>query len=164
MEIREILGKVRSGEMSVEDAVIQMRLEPFEDLGYARVDHHRALRQGVAEVIYCAGKTAEQTRGIAQAMLRRGAENILLTRVRPEHYAAVRDLDDTVEYHEAARIVVVRRRPVDSPRTHICVVTAGTSDLPVAEEAAITAERSEERRVGKECENRGGVGVGRVSL
>ncbi len=73
MEIREILGKVRAGEMSVEDAIIQMRLEPFEDLGYARVDHHRALRQGVAEVIYCAGKTAEQTRGIAQAMLRRGA-------------------------------------------------------------------------------------------
>ena len=140
MEIREILGKVRAGEMSVEDAIIQMRLEPFEDLGYARVDHHRALRQGVAEVIYCAGKTAEQTRGIAQAMLRRGAENILLTRVRPEHYAAVRDLDEAVEYHEAARIVVVRRRPVAMPETHICVVTAGTSDLPVAEEAAITAE------------------------
>ena len=140
MEIREILGKVRAGEMSVEDAIIQMRLEPFEDLGYARVDHHRALRQGVAEVIYCAGKTAEQTRGIAQAMLRRGAENILLTRVRPEHYAAVRDLDEDVEYHEAARIVVVRRRPVAMPETHICVVTAGTSDLPVAEEAAITAE------------------------
>lgn len=73
-------------------------------------------------------------------MLRRGAENILLTRVRPEHYAAVRDLDEDVEYHEAARIVVVRRRPVAMPETHICVVTAGTSDLPVAEEAAITAE------------------------
>ena len=131
-------ARVRTGQ--VEDAIIQMRLEPFEDLGYARVDHHRALRQGVAEVIYCAGKTAEQTRGIAQAMLRRGAENILLTRVRPEHYAAVRDLDEDVEYHEAARIVVVRRRPVAMPETHICVVTAGTSDLPVAEEAAITAE------------------------
>lgn len=139
-DIREVLEKVRAGELSVEDAVIEMRLQPFEDLGYARVDHHRALRQGVAEVIYCAGKTADQTRGIAKAMLDRGAENILLTRVRPEHYEAVRDLDDSVEYHEIARIVVVRRRPVPLPEPHICVVTAGTSDLPVAEEAAITAE------------------------
>ena len=84
-DVREILSRVKDGKLSIEDAVIEMRLEPFEDLGYARVDHHRALRQGVAEVIYCAGKTPEQTRGITQAMLRRGAENILLTRVRPEH-------------------------------------------------------------------------------
>ena len=139
-DVREILSRVKDGELSIEDAVIEMRLEPFEDLGYARVDHHRALRQGVAEVIYCAGKTPEQTRGITQAMLRRGAENILLTRVRPEHYEAVRDLDDDVEYHRDARIVVVRRRETVKPETHICVVTAGTSDLPVAEEAAITAE------------------------
>ena len=139
-DVREILSRVKDGELSIEDAVIEMRLEPFEDLGYARVDHHRALRQGVAEVIYCAGKTPEQTRGITQAMLRRGAENILLTRVRPEHYEAVRDLDDDVEYHKDARIVVVRRRETVKPETHICVVTAGTSDLPVAEEAAITAE------------------------
>ena len=139
-DVREILSRVKDGELSIEDAVIEMRLEPFEDLGYARVDHHRALRQGVAEVIYCAGKTPEQTRGITQAMLRRGAENILLTRVRPEHYEAVRDLDDDVEYHRDARIVVVKRRETVKPETHICVVTAGTSDLPVAEEAAITAE------------------------
>ena len=139
-DVREILSRVKDGKLSIEDAVIEMRLEPFEDLGYARVDHHRALRQGVAEVIYCAGKTPEQTRGITQAMLRRGAENILLTRVRPEHYEAVRDLDDDVEYHRDARIVVVKRRETVKPETHICVVTAGTSDLPVAEEAAITAE------------------------
>ena len=119
MEIREILGKVRAGEMSVEDAIIQMRLEPFEDLGYARVDHHRALRQGVAEVIYCAGKTAEQTRGIAQAMLRpRRGEH-------PAHARAARALcgrarpGRDVEYHEAARIVVVRRRPDGHAETHI---------------------------------------------
>ena len=73
-DVREILSRVKDGKLSIEDAVIEMRLEPFEDLGYARVDHHRALRQGVAEVIYCAGKTPEQTRGITQAMLRRGAQ------------------------------------------------------------------------------------------
>lgn len=139
-DVREVLAQVRDGKMSVEDAVIEMRMQPFEDLGYARVDHHRALRQGVAEVIYCAGKTAEQARGIAQSMLARGAQNILLTRVRPEHYEAVKDLDESVEYHEMARIVVVKRREVKMPETHICVVTAGTSDMPVAEEAAITAE------------------------
>lgn len=139
-DVREILELVRRGEMSTEDAVIQMRLEPFEDLGYARVDHHRALRQGVAEVIYCAGKTMDQTRGITKSMLDRGASNILLTRVRAEHYDAVKDLDDNVVYHEMARIVVVRPQPVPMPETRVCIVTAGTSDMPVAEEAAITAE------------------------
>ena len=139
-EIREVLAAVREGKLSIDDAIIEMRLAPFEDLGYARVDHHRALRQGVAEVIYCAGKTAEQTRGIVKAMMERGAENILLTRCRDEHYEAVRDLDERVQYHEMARIVVVKRREKALPKGFVAVVSAGTSDMPVAEEAAITAE------------------------
>lgn len=139
-DMRALLERLKDGSASVDDVMLRLRMQPFEDLGFAHVDHHRALRQGVCEVVYCAGKTPEQTRAITQAMLRRGAENILLTRAAPEVYEAVRDLHEHVVHHEDARIVVVARRPFNDGMGNIAVVSGGTSDQPVAEEAAITAE------------------------
>lgn len=134
-----ILEQVRSGKLTPQEAMLQLRLSPFEDLGYARVDHHRALRQGASEVIYGAGKTAEQITGIARAMRKRGAQNILITRMDADKAAFVRE-ELPLWYDEISRIGIVDRAPSPHPQGNILVACAGTSDLPVAEEAAITAQ------------------------
>ncbi len=140
MDERELLNRVASGEVGVEDALAQLRMQPFEDLGYAVVDHHRRIRQGVCEVIYCAGKTPEQSAGIVRAMVERGEVNILCTRADRATYDAVCAVEPDCEYHELARIVVVKRRSADTGVGTILVATGGTSDMKVAEEAAVTAE------------------------
>ena len=136
--ILSILKEIEDGRILAEEAAGKLKLEPYEELAYANVDHHRGLRQGVPEVIYGAGKTAEQIRGIAEAMLHHGEENILITRISPEKEEVLKDLP--VEYHEIAQLAIVNPVPVQNPYGRIVVVSAGTSDMPVAEEAAITAE------------------------
>lgn len=136
--LQTLLKQVQSGEMSCDAALGRLKKLPFENLGYARVDHHRCVRTGVPEVIYCEGKTIEQTQGIVRNMVRHHT-NILATRATPDMAEGIRKVTSDCVYHEAARIVVVRPRPVEQIG-NIAVVTAGTSDIPVAEEAAITAQ------------------------
>jgi NCAIR mutase (PurE)-related protein len=135
--LKTLLNDLQAGNASIDDAVKRIKSLPYEDLGYARVDHHRCVRTGVPEVIYCAGKTTEQIVGIALRLARYN-ENILATRAGRDVYEAVKqDLPDS-QYHEAARIIVVKPRPVELVG-NIAMVCAGTSDLPVVEEAAVTA-------------------------
>ncbi len=136
VQLEKLIAGIRSGEVSTTDALKSLKKLPFEDLGYAKVDHHRCLRNGVPEVIYCAGKTAEQVKGIVERMLSHHS-NILATRAERSHHEAILAATSDCQYHEAARIVVVKPRPVIEVG-RIAVVCAGTSDIPVAEEAAIT--------------------------
>ena len=117
-----------------------MSTNGFEELGFAKIDNHRAERRGFPEAIFCEGKTSEQVAKIVQKM-NEGKRNILATRVSAETFAAVKALTPEAEYHELARLIVVRKEEITpDPDRIILVMTAGTSDIPVAEEAAITAE------------------------
>lgn len=138
-EIRSLLKQVAEGSMSVEQALLQIKLSPFTDLGYAKLDDHRAVRQGVAEVIYGAGKTPEQIRDIAAALLERGQELVLITRMS-ETAAELTGQSLPLRYHKIGRIGIVGEMPVPDGVGSIVVATGGTSDMPVAEEAAFTAE------------------------
>lgn len=137
-DILQLLRQVADGSATPEEALSLLKREPFTDLGYAKVDLHRGVRQGAAEVIYGAGKTPEQIAGIAAAMGERGCQNILITRLAPE---AAELVAETVplDYHPIPRLAVAypgERKALG----HIVVATGGTSDMPVAEEAALTAE------------------------
>ena len=138
-ELRRLLEGVKSGGVSIEDALLKIKRQPFDDIGYAKVDLHRKLRQGVAEVIYGAGKTADQICGIAKTMMRNGQELILITRVSEEQ---VEELQKSlpIKYYQIARMAVVGEFPKPGGIGSILVATGGTSDMPVAEEAALTAE------------------------
>ena len=134
-----ILEAVRQGRMSVDDALLQLKLEPFQDLGYAKVDHHRRVRQGVPEVIYGAGKTPEQIIGIVSAMKQAGQDTILIPRLSPEAAAAVEQAHP-LDYHSAGRIATIGSLPEPDGLGTVVIATGGTSDVPVAEEAAVTAQ------------------------
>lgn len=134
-----ILEQVKSGLLSPDEALLRLRMEPFEDLGFAKPDHHRELRQGVAEVIYGAGKTPEQIAGIVNAMLAKGQKTILVTRLAAESAGILRE-SVGLKYHELARIGIIGEIPKPDGTGKIVVATGGTSDIPVAEEAALTAE------------------------
>ena len=138
-ELKDILNKVSRGEMSAEDALVKIKRAPFEDLGFAKIDHHRAVRQGAAEVIYGAGKTAEQIEKIASAMLRNGQKTVTITRVDKDKADELKDRLPLIYFTEA-RIAVAGEMPVPQTESKIIVATGGTSDIPVAEEAAVTAE------------------------
>jgi NCAIR mutase (PurE)-related protein len=135
----DILQKIQAGEISPEDALLKLRTEPFEDLGYAKLDHHRELRQGIPEVIYGAGKTSEQITGIVNAMLGRGQRLILITRLSQDIAGEV-TASVPLQYHQTARIGIIGEIPQPDGIGTIVVATGGTSDMPVAEEAALTAE------------------------
>ena len=133
-----LLRAVAEGSVTPEAAFLEFKESPFEDLGYAKVDHHRTIRQGAAEVIYGAGKTPEQILGISRAMSDRGCRNILVTRMSAEAAKLV-GAQMELDYHELPRLGIVS--PAERPSLgSIVVATGGTSDLPVAEEAALTAE------------------------
>lgn len=138
-EIKKLLEDVRDGSVSVDDALLALKKEPFEDIGYAKVDLHRKVRQGAAEVIYGAGKTASQMLGIIKTMLENDEKTILITRLSKE---ASREINEVfpIRYFENARIGVIGSFPEPSGIGKIVIATGGTSDIPVAEEAAITAE------------------------
>ncbi len=138
-EVRDILTAVRDGKMDVEEALQELKLQPFQDLGYAKVDTHRKVRQGTAEVIYGAGKTPEQILGICQNMMENGQKTILITRLSSEAAVFLQD-HIPITYHKQAKIGIVGTIPSPSGLGKILVVTGGTSDIPVAEEAALTAE------------------------
>ena len=138
-DIRKILENVQNGSLSVDDALLSLKKEPFEDIGYAKVDMHRKLRQGAAEVIYGAGKTPEQIIGIVKTMQAAGQETILITRMS-EEAASIVSREVELDYRKMARCGVVG--PISEPDGigRIVIATGGTSDIPVAEEAAVTAE------------------------
>lgn len=138
-EIRQILEEVRQGELSVEEAALRLKMKPFEDIGYARVDLHRKLRQGAAEVIYGAGKTPGQLRGIIKAMAENGEQRVLITRLSREGAKELEDVEHFTYYPEAG-VGIVGDFPGPDALGTIVVATGGTSDIPVAEEAALTAE------------------------
>ena len=136
MNTKEILTSLQNGEISVDQAAEMLKLAPTKDLGYAVVDHQREMRNGCPEVIYAEGKTKEQTLGIMKNMLENGTENILATRVSEEKYEyIVKDIPDA-KYNRDARTVIVERNPLSKTGGIILVATGGTSDIPVAEEAA----------------------------
>ena len=138
-DIKRLLEKVRARNRSGEEARLAIKKQPFEDIGYARVDMHRGIRQGAAEVIYGAGKTPEQITGIVDAMKRNGQETILITRLSPKS-ARIVSLEHEMDYHEEAGIGIIGEMPKPDGIGKIVVATGGTSDIPVAEEAALTAQ------------------------
>lgn len=138
MDIRSILEEVKSGCMTVDEAVLKMKELPFKDIDFAKVDMHRKLRQGTAEVIYGAGKTGEQINGIIRAMKEGGQENIMVTRLSEDKFDSL-DNDLGLTYHKDAGIATIGGDE-KSGFGKIVIATGGTSDIPVAEEAAVTAE------------------------
>ena len=136
--LRQILEEVKSGKIEIESALEGLRSFPFEDIGFAKIDHHRQLRQGFPEVILCSGKTADQIAQIAKRILEKGS-NLLATRATPDDYEAVKKIAAEARYNEDARTIsVLQTQP--KIREGILIVTGGTSDIPVAEEAAETAQ------------------------
>jgi pyridinium-3,5-biscarboxylic acid mononucleotide synthase len=142
-QIESLLNEVREGRTEVKDALARLRDMPFEDIGFAKVDHHRALRTGMPEVIFSAGKTPAQVAHIFARMAQHGG-NVLATRASAEMFRAVRELESfgaqqRAEYHETARCITLTQSPAAPGKGAIALVCAGTSYLPVAEEAAVTA-------------------------
>lgn len=141
--LKELLDRVADGRVDTASALQQLidafRAQPFEDLGFARVDLHRGIRQGFPEVVLGLGKTPEQIASIAKEIVKRGS-TLLVTRATRDAFAAIRDVEPNVTYHETARIVSLRQDDVAAGKGTIVVAAAGTADLPVAEEAAVTAE------------------------
>jgi len=133
------LNKIKTGELTPEEAMLQLRMQPYESLGYATVDHHRELRTGIAEVIYGEGKTPEQISGIAASMLDKNQKTILITRMCADAAKKV-GKDHDLNYHELARVGIIGEMPKPDGIGKVVVATGGTTDLPVAEEAALTAE------------------------
>lgn len=139
-DVRALLEGVKAGSISIEEAQAKLRVKPYQDIGYANVDLHRQMRQGASEVIYGEGKTAEQIAGIVGALEEAGQERVLITRLSSEKAAAVKEMGVPLHFEEMARIGIVGGKPAPDAQGPVLVATAGTSDLPVAEEAAITAE------------------------
>lgn len=138
-EIKQILEAVEKKEMSVEEALLKLKTNPYEDIGYAKVDLHRKVRQGASEVIYGAGKTADQMIGIINTMKQNGQDTILITRLSPESAKEIGQVH-ALDYHTDARVGIIGNVPKPDGIGRIVVATGGTSDIPVAEEAALTAE------------------------
>ena len=138
-DVKALLQGVQDGTVTVEDALLQLKQQPFEDLGYAKVDLHRKVRQGANEVIYGAGKTPEQIVGILEKMSQNGQKNVLITRLDAEK-AEIINKKVPLSYSENARIAVAGQMAAPGGIGTIVVATGGTSDIPVAEEAALTAE------------------------
>ncbi|MDF2885031.1 MAG: hypothetical protein K0R54_5602 [Clostridiaceae bacterium] len=138
-ELRKLLQDIKAGNVSIDEGVDSLKDLPFKDLGFAKIDNHRELRVGYPEVIYCAGKTVGQVKEIVEFMMTKNC-NILGTRATKEMYEAVKAMYAETEYNEYARTIVIKRKKTEETDTYIAVVTAGTSDIPVSEEAAVTAE------------------------
>lgn len=136
--LQETLEAVQKGRIDLDTAMERLKNLPYEDLGFAKIDTHRCLRTGVPEVIYSQGKTVSQVQDIVSRLSQHG-KNILATRADKSVFEGIRQVTEDCEYHETARIVVIKPRPVEKIGD-IGVITAGTSDIPVGEEAAVTAE------------------------
>ncbi|MBW1896432.1 MAG: nickel pincer cofactor biosynthesis protein LarB [Deltaproteobacteria bacterium] len=138
--IKKVLESVSQGDLSIDKALEKLKRLPFEDLSFACVDHHRSLRKGFPEVIFGEGKSVEQILGVMDAMVRQ-KDTVMITRVSPEKAKAIAEKYPEAAHHEDARMVVLASKPIEpAPKGLIMVIAAGTSDIPVAEEAMITAE------------------------
>lgn len=137
--IRELLQQVRDGKVDVDKALMALRTLPYENLGYAMTDNHRALRRGYPEVIFCKGKTIEQITGIVER-LTSAHKIILATKATDEIYEAVLTVNPAAVYHREAHLIRIGHLPTPASEDRILIITAGTSDIPIAEEAACTAE------------------------
>ncbi|GAB4332190.1 MAG: nickel pincer cofactor biosynthesis protein LarB [Candidatus Abyssubacteria bacterium] len=137
--LRSIITDVARGKISVEDAMSALKALPYEDLGFAKLDHHRHLRRGFPEVVLCQDKTTEQIVAIVNKMVEREC-NILATRISRGDYEAVRAVHKGAMYNDAARAMTIVMRPLGRRKGDVTIITAGTSDIPVAEEAAVTSE------------------------
>ena len=137
-QLRQLLEKVKSGNIDVNEALDQLRFMPYEDIGFAKLDHHRSLRRGFAEVILCKGKTPDQVAAIAKRMASAGTT--LATKAGPEIFEAVRQVAPNARYYPLAGLIVIGDPPPVVAEGYVLVVTAGTGDIPVAEEAVVTAE------------------------
>jgi pyridinium-3,5-biscarboxylic acid mononucleotide synthase len=155
-EILQLLKLVEHGKLSPHAATERLKHMPFEDIGFAKVDHHRALRQGYAEVVFGKGKTAEQVAEIVRAMVRHkeSRQNILVTRADKKIYSAVKRVSRAAKFHPVSGVVTIERSKEITGKGTILVVSAGTSDIPVAEEALLTA-----RMMGNRAEQLYDVGV-----
>jgi len=155
-DLLKILESVKAGELAPEVAIERLKHLPFEDLGFAKVDHHRALRQGFAEVIFGKGKTPQQVAAIVKAMLRQrdSRHNILVTRADAKMFTSVKKLNRTARFHSLSGVITIERSAEIIGKGAILVVSAGTSDIPVAEEALLTA-----RMMGNRAEHLYDVGI-----
>ena len=156
LELLKLLESVKAGKLAPANALERLKHLPFEDLGFAKVDHHRALRQGFAEVIFGKGKTPQQVAEIVKAILRKkdSRQNILVTRADAKFFAAVKRLNRTAKFHALSGMITIERGTEITGKGTILVVSAGTSDIPVAEEALLTA-----RMMGNRAEHLYDVGV-----
>lgn len=137
--IRKLLEDVSTGNLSIDDAMLQLKLEPYRNLNFAKIDYHREIRQGVPEVIFGSGKTPQQIVEISKDMLSHGQENILITKISTE-VAKIIQVELPLKYHEVGSIGTIGNMPNPTGKGKILVVTGGTSDIPIAEECSITAE------------------------
>ena len=137
--LRKLMQEVKNGTISPDEAVARLRHLPFEDLGFAKVDHHRRLRTGMPEVIFSRGKSPQQVAGIFKKLAAKGS-NVLATKADAAHFRAVKKVLKKAEYHELAQAIVLKQDTSRYGKGIIAVVSAGTSDIPVAEEALVTAD------------------------
>ncbi len=141
--LRQILVQVQQGQVGVDEALRELRNLPFQELGFAKIDHHRLLRRGFPEAVFCLNKTPEQVAKIVEAISQKGV-TVLATKASETHYDAVKQVAPQAVYHQLAKLIVVEgQEPVKLPpekQPNIAVVCAGTADLPIAEEAAVTSE------------------------
>jgi len=138
-DLKKLLEDVKDDKVSIDDALFELKKLPFEDLGFAKIDNHRALRVGYPEVIYCEGKSIDHIKKIVEKM-DQGDSNILATRASCEVYAAIKEVCEDAVYYELPRIVLIKKRELKKTNGKILVVSAGTADIPISEEAVITAE------------------------
>jgi NCAIR mutase (PurE)-related protein len=140
-QLKKLLNEVKDGQTSIEEAIEQLRYLPFEDIGFAKVDHHRHIRQGLPEVIFCPGKTTEQIIGIFEAQAKKG-HNVLATRAEKEVYEGLANTGryDKLKYYDLSKTILLEQENITPSKTAIPIVTAGTADLPVAAEAQATCE------------------------
>lgn len=142
--LRQLLASVQSGQQSVDEAYVRLRSLPFEDLGFAKIDHHRSIRCGFPEVIYCEGKSIAQVTAIFDRCVKSGV-NVLATRASKDVFDAVQREQQNAEYNQAARTITLRQHETTPPPGIIAIVAAGTSDLPVAEEARVTVQMMDQK-------------------
>jgi len=137
--LRELLERVKEGKTDIDEALNKLKHFPYEECGFAKIDHHRSLRKGFPEVVFCQGKTVEQAVEIIER-LSLSSNTILATKANPEVFTAVQKITPKARYHDLARLIVVENESTKKNVGYILVATGGTADIPVAEEAAITAE------------------------
>lgn len=138
-ELKIFLERIKNEEISIDDGVEKIKKLEYDDLGYAKIDNHREIRNGYPEVIYCENKSNEHIKGIIENMLKTG-NNILATRATRENYEYVKDIDSDIEYYEIPRLIVIKKKKINIIGGTVLIATGGTSDIKIAEEAAITLE------------------------